>query len=131
MHKIVKRLHFSYGHRLLDYEGKCSRPHGHNGLVEVELAGNLDHRGMVLDFSEVKKAVAGLLDAMDHRMILRRDDPLIEALVGIGEEPYVMAENPTAENIAKLLFLEARKRSLPVVAVRLWETRDALAEYRE
>ena len=55
-HHIVKRLHFSYGHRLMDYDGKCAHAHGHNGVLEVELGSEkLDHRGMVYDFSDVKK----------------------------------------------------------------------------
>ena len=43
---------------------------------------------------------------------------------------FLMDDNPTAENIAKLIFEQAAKLNLPVVAVRLWETPDAYAEYR-
>ena len=50
MYEIVKRIHFCYGHRLLDYQGKCAHPHGHNGVIEVKLASTtLDKKGMVLD----------------------------------------------------------------------------------
>ena len=49
----------------------------------------------------------------------------------MGEKVFIMKENPTAENIAKLIFGEARARGLPVVAIRLWETPHAFAEYRE
>jgi len=50
MHTIVKRLTFCYGHRLMDYGGKCRHPHGHNGTLEIELAGDtLDSRGMLVD----------------------------------------------------------------------------------
>ena len=131
-HTIVKRLHFCYGHRLLDYDGKCAFAHGHNGILEIELSSSgLDHRGMVYDFGDVKKEVSRFIDGqLDHRMLLREDDPLVEALRGVGESPYVMKSNPTAENIAKLIFHEARARRLPVTAVRLWETHDAFAEYR-
>ena len=131
-HTIVKRLHFCYGHRLLDYDGKCAHAHGHNGVLEIELTSReLDHRGMVYDFGDVKKEVSRFIDGqLDHRMLLREDDPLIEALRGAGESPYVMQSNPTAENIAKLIYHEARARRLPVTAVRLWETHDAYAEYR-
>ena len=61
MHTIVKKLHFCYGHRLMDYDGKCARPHGHNGVLEVELSSNeLDARGMVYDFADVKTIVTGM-----------------------------------------------------------------------
>ncbi len=133
MHKIVKRLHFCYGHRLMDYDGKCRHPHGHNGVLEIELASEqLDQRGMVVDFGEVKDRLVKFVDCeLDHRMLLRRDDPLVEPLQALGEQPYLMAENPTAENIARLVYKEAQARKLPIVAVRLWETHDAFAEYRE
>ncbi len=130
---IVKRLHFCYGHRLMDYDGKCAHAHGHNGVLEVELCSEkLDPRGMVYDFSDVKKRLKGFIDCeLDHRMLLREDDPMVAALEGIGERVFLMKENPTAENIAKLIFQEAKVKKLPVVAIRLWETPDACAEYRE
>ena len=133
MHTILKRLHMCYGHRLMDYDGKCAHPHGHNGVVEVELsATELNGQGMVRDFNEVKDRLKEFIDLeIDHRMLLREDDPLVAALASVGETPFVLKENPTAENIAKLLFEEARARGLPVVAVRLWETESSVAEYRE
>jgi len=133
MHTIVKRLTFCYGHRLMDYGGKCRHPHGHNGLLEIELAGEtLDGRGMLVDFGEVKARLVKFVDEqLDHRMLLRQDDPLVGVLSELGEPPFVMSDNPTAENIAKLVYMEARSQSLPIVAVRLWETNDAFAEYRE
>ena len=116
----------------MDYAGKCRHPHGHNGVLEIELAGEqLDARGMLIDFGEVKARLVKFVDEeLDHRMLLREDDPLAKALSDLGEEPYLMAENPTAENIAKLVFEQAELQGLPIAAVRLWETPDAWAEYR-
>ena len=133
MHNVVKRLHFCYGHRLLNYDGKCSHPHGHNGVVEIELESEmLDANGMVVDFAEVKRRVMTYIEnELDHRMVLCKDDPLVPLLNRIGEKPHVMSENPTAENIARLIYNHAKEEGLPVVAVRLWETPDAFAEYRE
>jgi 6-pyruvoyltetrahydropterin/6-carboxytetrahydropterin synthase len=64
-------------------------------------------------------------------MLLREDDPMVKALRDIGEPVFVMSENPTAENIAQLIFKAAKEKGLPVVAVRLWETPNAFAEYQE
>ncbi|HLV00801.1 MAG TPA: 6-carboxytetrahydropterin synthase [Acidobacteriota bacterium] len=132
MYSIVKKLKFCYGHRLLDYSGKCAHPHGHNATVEIELsAKTLDPRGMVRDFTDVAEALNEFIEAeLDHRMLLREDDPLVGALREIGEEPFTMKGNPTAENLARLIFEEARRRSLPVISVRFWETDSAFAEYR-
>ncbi|HEY7676152.1 MAG TPA: 6-carboxytetrahydropterin synthase, partial [Candidatus Methylomirabilis sp.] len=106
MYAVTIELDFCYGHRLLDYVGKCMHPHGHNGRVQIELqAAALDHRGMVRDFGDVKAAVKGWVDKeLDHKMILRRDDPILPALQGMGEPCFVMDANPTAEALARLLF---------------------------
>lgn len=130
MFKVAKRIHFCYGHRLLDYQGKCAHPHGHNAVAEIELTSEkLDETGMVLDFGEIEKILGEFIDReLDHRMLLRYDDPLVEALQSVGESPYTMRENPTAEHIARLIFNEAKKAGLPVSAIRVWETFDSYAE---
>lgn len=132
MYSVVKKLRFSYGHRLLDYAGKCANPHGHNAIVEVELASeHLDAKGMVYDFSDLAESLNEFIEVkLDHRMLLREDDPLVGALRQIGEEPFTMRSNPTAENLARLIFEEAKSRSLPVLSVRFWETESSFAEYR-
>jgi 6-pyruvoyltetrahydropterin/6-carboxytetrahydropterin synthase len=133
MFKVTKHIEFCYGHRLLNYDGKCRHLHGHNGRVEVDIAADkLDARGMVHDFSDIKKAIKNWIDeTLDHRMLLHKDDPILPVLRQRGELFYVMDENPTAENIAKLIFNHARAKSLPVVEVRLWETPTSYASYRD
>jgi len=133
MYKVTKVIDFCYGHRLRNYEGKCKFLHGHNGRVEIDLTSDqLDERGMVLDFNDVKREIKGWLDdALDHKMLLREDDPFIETLKTAGEPYYVMKENPTAEAIAKLIFEHAERAKLPVAEVRLWETQSSFATYRK
>jgi 6-pyruvoyltetrahydropterin/6-carboxytetrahydropterin synthase len=132
MYRVIKEIDFCYGHRLLNYEGKCRHLHGHNGRLEVVLeARELDRRGMVFDFGEVKEVIKAWVDAeLDHKMILCKDDPALEAIRGLGEPVYPLEENPSAENIAKLIFRYAASRGLPVVEVRIWETDTSCAIYR-
>ena len=82
MYSVTKRIEFCYGHRLLDYDGICKHPHGHNASVEIDVrTDRLDSRNMVVDFSDIKRIVKGWIDReLDHKMILRRDDPLVEPL---------------------------------------------------
>jgi 6-pyruvoyltetrahydropterin/6-carboxytetrahydropterin synthase len=133
MYSVTKRIEFCYGHRLLDYDGICKHPHGHNGLVEVEVRSDqLDKRNMVCDFSDIRRAVKGWIDRdLDHKMLLRRDDPLVKALQQLGEPVYLCESNPTAEHIAKIIYQHAASEGLPVVRVRLWETPTSYAEYAE
>jgi 6-pyruvoyltetrahydropterin/6-carboxytetrahydropterin synthase len=129
---VTKVIEFSYGHRLLNHDGKCRYLHGHNGMIEVELGAEaLDKMGMVIDFSRVSEVVKTWVDAnLDHRMLLRHDDPMTSALKQAGEPVFTMDENPTAENIAKLIWTAARDAGLQVAEVRLWETSTSRAAFR-
>jgi 6-pyruvoyltetrahydropterin/6-carboxytetrahydropterin synthase len=131
MYSVTKRIDFCYGHRLLDYDGICKHPHGHNAVAEIEVrTGSLDSRNMVCDFSDIKRVVKGWIDsALDHQMILRRDDPLVKPLQELGEPIFLVDSNPTVEHIAKLVFDYARSRNLPVVRVTVWETPTSFASY--
>jgi 6-pyruvoyltetrahydropterin/6-carboxytetrahydropterin synthase len=117
----------------MNYAGKCRHPHGHNGRVEVELRRpKLDRLGMVMDFEEIKARLQTWIDGtLDHKMLLRRDDPLLRVLKRMGEPVYVMAGNPTAENIAREIYRQGRRRGLPVYRVTLWETEKSFATYKE
>src|SRR5262249_51543719 len=99
MFQVTKEIHFCYGHRLLNYSGKCRNFHGHNGKVEVAIAApKLDKRGMVRDFTEIKQILHTWIDQnLDHRMILNEKDPLIPVLKKAGEPLYLLPVNPTAE----------------------------------
>lgn len=132
MYRVTREIDFCYGHRLLNYDGKCKYLHGHNGraVIAVE-AESLDHRGMVLDFSDIKQVVSTWIDEnLDHRMILNRDDPAAPMLRELGEPLFLIDENPTAENIAKLIHEVAIRAGFPVVETHLWETPRCFATYR-
>jgi 6-pyruvoyltetrahydropterin/6-carboxytetrahydropterin synthase len=132
MYSVTKLIHFCYGHRLLNYQGKCRDLHGHNGRVEIQLSSRaLDRRGMVRDFTEIKRALQGWIDeALDHKMILCKDDPVLPLLRKMREPVYVSEANPTAEHLAKLIFDRAKRLGFPVTSVRLWETETSFADYR-
>jgi 6-pyruvoyltetrahydropterin/6-carboxytetrahydropterin synthase len=131
MFHVSREIEFSYGHRLLNYAGKCRHLHGHNGTVRITAAAaRLDDRAMVLDFGDIKAAVARWIDEnLDHRMILCRHDPAVAVLEKLGEPLYLLDDNPTAENIARLIYEAAAGLGFPVSEVRLWETPRCFATY--
>jgi len=131
MYSVTKRIEFCYGHRLLDYDGVCKHPHGHNAVAEIEIrTDSLDARNMVVDFSDIKRVVKGWIDqALDHKMILRHDDPLVQPLQALGEPIYLLDSNPTVERIARLIFEKTRELGFPVVQVRVYETPSSFASY--
>lgn len=132
MFRVTQEIDFCYGHRLLDYAGKCRHLHGHNGRAVIVLEGeHLDGRGMLLDFNDIKREVRSWIDEhLDHRMILCDQDPALETLQKLGEPLFVIDCNPTAENIARLIYEHAVEKGLPVLEVSLWETPHAFATYR-
>ncbi|MEA3275585.1 MAG: 6-carboxytetrahydropterin synthase [Pseudomonadota bacterium] len=133
MYSVTKEIHFCYGHRLLNHKGKCRHLHGHNARAVVRLERKaLDGLGMVVDFSDIGDYVKGWLNAeLDHNMLLCREDPVVPLLQAAGERIYLMERNPTAENIARLIFEHVEKGGYPVVEVAIFETESAFASYRK
>lgn len=96
MFHIFITTHFSAGHHLRDYPGNCEKPHGHNWKVEVKVeADSLNELGMGIDFRQVKKAVAAVIDDLDHR--------------NLNEHPEFLKKNPSSENIAVYIFESLKK----------------------
>ena len=83
MYYVKKTMEVSASHSLsLNYESKCSTPHGHNWHITVYCKSRqLDVNGMVVDFSELTRKIK---EPLDHQCL---NDVL----------PF----NPTAENIAR------------------------------
>ena len=91
----------------------------------------LNSQGMVADFSDIKNSIGKWIEnTLDHRTLLAEHDPLIQVLQEHGELVLVLPFEPTAENIAKLIFEQTEKLGLPVCAVSFWETEQCTAEYR-
>ncbi len=132
MFQVTREIPFCYGHRLMNYEGKCKNLHGHNGIAVITIEGEtLDNRGMIVDFSDVKKVVSKWIDEQfDHRLLLHKDDPLLPLLLEHNEPIQALEVNPTAENIAKLIFDFVAQSGFPVVEVKLWETPSCFAVYK-
>ncbi len=132
MFRVSREIDFCYGHRLLNYEGKCRYLHGHNGRAVIVIeAETLDDRGMVMDFSDIKRVVSTWIDEhLDHRMVLHRDDPIVPVFREMGEPMHLLDVNPTAENIARVIHEVAASHGFPIVETHLWETPRCFATYR-
>ena len=131
MFTISRQFTFCYGHRLRNHAGKCANLHGHNGTVKIELRTNqLNPQGMVADFTDIKNSIGEWIETtLDHRLILQETDPLAALLREHGEMVLTLPVEPTAENLAKLIYEQAEKLGLPVCAVSFWETEKCAAVY--
>jgi 6-pyruvoyltetrahydropterin/6-carboxytetrahydropterin synthase len=114
---------FSAAHALRDYGGPCERLHGHNWRVEATVfAGELDERGLAIDFRVLREHLGKICDRLDHRFLNEL-------------EPFDKL-NPTSENLARYLAGELESSlkgsDLPVRVheVRVWESDGASAAWR-
>ena len=135
IHSVTKQIEFCYGHRLINYKGKCANLHGHNAVAEIRIdAPELDYRGMVVDFGDINAIVKTWInDELDHKMLLNQADPLCQVLgVDWGQPVVKMESNPTAENIAKLIYdyTYSKLGLYAITSVTLWETPNSYAVYR-
>ncbi|HEY3488142.1 MAG TPA: 6-carboxytetrahydropterin synthase QueD [Gammaproteobacteria bacterium] len=111
---------FASAHTLSGYPGACSRMHGHNWKVEVEVIANtLDQTGMAIDFKRIKQLANAVGNRLDHRYL--NDIPPFDQV------------NPTAENIAAWFFQELSQNlnteNAKVHSITLWETDRACVKY--
>ena len=133
MFVISRQFTFCYGHRLQGHSGKCANLHGHNGTVKIELQNSrLNPQGMVADFADVKNTIGEWIEkTLDHRLILQESDPLVVLLRENGEAVLTLPVEPTAENLAKMIYEKSEDFGLPVYAVSVWETERCAAVYRK
>jgi len=113
--EVFREFTFEAAHRLPGVPDghKCARLHGHSYRVSVTCEGPVtEPAGWVIDFGQMKDAMAPLLAELDHRTLNE-----VEGL-----------ENPTAEHLARWIwdFLPLPGLS----AVTVWETARAGCTYR-
>lgn len=122
MYELTVQRTFSAAHHLRDYEGPCSRLHGHNYRAEITVAGEQPlQNGMLLDFGHLKAICDEVLDGLDHQCL--------------NDLPAFAEENVTSENLAAYIYREvAQKLPFPGVTmtrVRLWESDTSSVTYWE
>ena len=107
MFEVTVEDSFAAGHFLRNYKGKCENPHGHNYKVLVTLQGReLDKAGLLLDFKDLKCALKGVIERLDHQMINE-------------VEPFTTL-NPSAENLARYFYEQTNIRLKDSTGGRVW-----------
>jgi 6-pyruvoyltetrahydropterin/6-carboxytetrahydropterin synthase len=125
MYEVSVEETFAAGHALRGYRGKCENIHGHNYRLRVVLEGEqLNEVGLLVDFSELKQIMRGVIEKLDHQFL--------------NEVPPFDKLNPSAENMAHYFYKEisrelkggSRANPVRVAEVKIWETDTATATYR-
>lgn len=128
---------FDSAHFLAGYQGKCANIHGHRWRVEVEIQSDKlieegQLRGMITDFSDLKKEVREILDYFDHALIIEEGTLRRETLQCLTEDGFriiQVAFRPTAESFSCFFFNLIKDKGYDVRRVTVYETPANSAAY--
>lgn len=120
---VSKEFTFDAAHHLHDYEGKCKNLHGHTYKVILGVSGFTDERGLVIDFSDLKKIWKEKIEIyLDHRYLNETLPPMNTTAENIVVWMY--------EKLSEALREDDRYLDTRVEFIRLYETPTSFAEVR-
>jgi 6-pyruvoyltetrahydropterin/6-carboxytetrahydropterin synthase len=130
--KITKEIGIDMGHSVTLHESKCKHLHGHRyriiATVDDKLIEEGSAKGMVIDFSDLKKAMMDTLDEpYDHAFVIWKEDPrkdLLQQAHDMWHNDYnkfhVVDFVPTAENLAREWFIQLQTTLRDDYKIRLY-----------
>ncbi len=134
MTRIANEYRWEMGHRLVFHEGLCKNIHGHSYSLRIQLEGEVDQNGMILDFYDLSTIVEPIIDELDHSFLCDEGDSvMIEFFLNNPMKVVVVPFVTTAENICSWILeriVEKLKQNprISSVSARLNETERAWAE---
>ena len=85
-----------YAHRFYNFKGEAQYLHGHTGKLTIEVEDSINMGvNMVFPCNEIKKTAWHVLKNFDHALVLREDDPLLPAVLGVYEKQGIRGGAPT------------------------------------
>ena len=131
------------GHRQWKDKGHCSYVHGYGRYIRLTFeASELDERGWVMDFGDLKDVKRWIEAEWDHRVLIASDDPLLPQLKeleshgGINLNILPDGYYPGIEESCRYLYDELnpiiKKKTnnrVEITRVEVWEHENNHAEY--
>ncbi len=133
----TKTVRFDAAHVLSNHQGLCKNLHGHTYRVDISVTqAEDDVSDMVIDFKDLKKIATEIIcDRFDHAFVYNTKSEGEKEIAAVvekhGMRTVALPFRSTAENMAKMFFEELKARLPGVSSVKVWETADSCAEYRE
>ena len=89
-------IDLQYAHRFYGFKGEAQYLHGHTGVLTIEVEGSIEQGvNMVFPCNEIKKTAWEVLQNFDHALVLREDDPLLPAILGVYDKQGIRNGAPT------------------------------------
>lgn len=93
--RSIAHLDLQYAHRFYKFQGEAQYLHGHTGGLTIEVEDTVEPGvNMVYPCNEVQKVAWEVLKNFDHALILREDDPLLPAILGVYEQQGIKNGHP-------------------------------------
>lgn len=84
-----------YAHRFYGFRGEAQYLHGHTGHLTIEVEDSINEGvNMVFPCNEIKKTAWDVLKNFDHALVLRKDDPLLPAILGVYDKQGIREGHP-------------------------------------
>ena len=93
--RSITKLELQYAHRFYGFKGEAQYLHGHTGVLTIEVEDTVNEGvNMVFPCNEIQKTAWDVLKNFDHALILREDDPLLPAILGVYEKQGIKDGSP-------------------------------------
>lgn len=128
---------------------KCSRIHGHNYYVSVEVESDIDENHFVVDFIELKQIVKSVVEPLDHYVLvpelshnlkITKNDESIEVITSDNKKyifpkcdvKFLPLEATTSEMLAKYIHSQMKK-VFPdkIITVKVEESKSTIAVFSD
>jgi len=126
---IEKKYYFYAAHRNKAAGKKCGRIHGHTYWVTFTMKFNTNNDIAML-FQDIDDILEPMVKSLDHYLILKQDDSLVNVLTNHGEEFLVLPFETSAENLARYFFHEAEEQIPELISVAVKETQSSNVIYQ-
>ncbi len=94
--RSIATLDIQYAHRFYGFKGEAQYLHGHTGVLTIEVEGSVNPGvNMVFPCNEIQKTAWDVLKNFDHALILRKDDPLLPAILDVYDKQGIRNGAPT------------------------------------
>ena len=140
MYTIETEVSFDSAHFLSGYQGKCGNIHGHRWTVKAAVCAeqleneDLQTRGMLMDFKDLKEPLKTFSKRLDHCLIIESGSMKEDTLACLTRDGFRIEQlpfRPTAENLARYFYEELQQMGYPVQYVKVYETPNNCATYQE
>ncbi|MFA6431014.1 MAG: 6-carboxytetrahydropterin synthase QueD [Candidatus Margulisiibacteriota bacterium] len=116
MYELMAEETFDAAHALRGYKGSCENLHGHTFRAQLFLSGDkLNAIGLLVDFREIKAKLKKVIDRFDHK--------------NLNDLEEFKNENPSSENIARIIFEKIKAEIPQLVKTTVWESPGTCASY--